>query len=175
MQNSHKDSRGSVLQENWGILFLFGLACLTFTSCAQTPLTMSDPTVQDQQAPATLELQDQAILFEEVSRTSISGKTRHRSDVSPTVRTLNVSPGTYQVSLVYEHLAQPKCWEEGTSTHCWKVRDRGWWLPGATLIPTTIEWVAEPGKTYTVTRVEDYWSMAEKPSWSPKVSLAKVQ
>ncbi len=175
MKRSQKNSQEPGRQEKWRTLLLIGFACLTITACAQAPLTMSDPTMQGQQASATLELQDQAMLFEDVSGMSLSGKTSHHSDVSPTVRSLQVSPGTYQVSLVYEHLAQPKCWKDSQSKQCWKVRDRGWWLPGTTLIPGTIDWVAEPGKTYTVTRMEDYWSMSEKPSWSPKLSLAKVE
>ena len=173
MKPSHNNSKGHALRDQWGTWLLVGFTCLTFTACAQTPLTVSDPSIQDQQSMATLEVQDSAMFFEEVSGTALSGNTLHRADVSTSVRTLSVNPGTYRVSLVYEHLSQPKCWEDGTSTHCWKVRDRGWWLPGATLIPGTVEWSPEAGKTYTVTRSGNYWSMTEKSSWSPMISLAE--
>ena len=170
---SHNHSQEKTLREQWGVQLLAGFICFAFTACAQAPLTVSDLSVQDQQSMARLELQDRAMFFEAVRGTPISGNTLHHADVSTSIRTLNVSPGTYHVSLVYEHLAQPKCWKEGTSTHCWKVRDRGWWLPGATLIPATVEWVAEPGETYSLKRVEDYWSMTEQPSWHPMLSMAE--
>ncbi|MDH5428468.1 MAG: hypothetical protein OEZ57_09875 [Nitrospirota bacterium] len=54
------------------------------------------------------------------------------------------------------------------------MRDRGWWLPGSTLIPGTIEWSPEAGKTYTVKRVEDYWSMTEKTAWHPSIARVEV-
>ena len=145
-----------------------GFACLTFTACAQAPLTMPDPSMQKKQSMSTLELQDSAMFVEEISGKAISGSALYHSEVSPSVRTLNVSPGTYHISLAYEHLGQPKCWDDETSTHCWKMQDRGWWLPGTTLIPATIKWVAEPGKTYSLTRVEEYWSMTEQPAWQSK-------
>ncbi len=173
MQPSHNNSQEHALRDQWGTWLLVGVACVTFTACAQARLTMSDPSVQEQPSMATLELQDSAMFFEEVSGTAISGNALQHADVSTSVRTLNVSPGTYQVSLAYEHLGQPKCWDDGTSTHCWKMRDRGWWLPGTTLIPATVEWVAEPGKTYSLTRVEEYWSMTEQPSWHPKLSMTE--
>ncbi len=174
MKQSHNDSRGPVLQEKWGTWLLVGFACLTFTACAQAPLTMFEPSVQNQQSMATLMLEDSAMSFEKVSGTPLSGNTLHHADVSTSVRTLNVSPGAYQVTLAYEHLTQPRCWEDGTATHCWKVRDRGWWLPGATLIPATIEWSPQAGKTYTVTRSGSYWSMTEQPSWRPIISMAET-
>ncbi len=175
MKPSHNSSRGHALRNQWGTRLLLGLACLTFTACAQTPLTMFEPSVPNQQSMASLMLEDSAMSFEKVSGTPLSGNTLHHADVSTSVRTLNVSPGTYQVTLAYEHLTQPRCWKDETATHCWKVRDRGWWLPGVTLIPGTIEWVAEPGETYTVTRLEEYWSMTEKHSWSPKLSMAREE
>ncbi len=100
MRNLRIESRRGSLREWRGTLLLVGLACLTLTACAQAPLTMYDPSVQDQKSTATLELQDSAMFFEEVRGKPIAGNTIHRSDVSTTVRTLKVSPGTYQVSLV---------------------------------------------------------------------------
>ncbi len=175
MQPSHNSSRGHALRNQWGTRLLVGFACLSFTACAQAPLTMFEPSVPNRQSMATLMLEDSAMSFEKVSGTPLSEKTLHHADVSTSVRTLNVSPGTYQVTLAYEHLTQPRCWEDGTATHCWKVRDRGWWLPGATLIPGIIAWEPEAGKTYTVKRSGSYWSMAEKPSWNPIISLVTTR
>lgn len=156
-------------------LLLIGLVCSALSACAHAPLAIYESSQQGQESMAILELQDGAMFFEEVLGKQISGEQIHRMDFPMTVRSLKVMPGTYQLSLIFEHLVQPKCWQEGGTERCWAVRDRGWWLPGATLIPGTVEWSAKAGKTYVVTRVEDYWSIPEKASWNPTLSLAKVK
>ncbi|MGB0911103.1 MAG: hypothetical protein ACPGYT_12140 [Nitrospirales bacterium] len=73
------------------------------------------------------------------------------------------------MSLFYEHLAQSRCWDDGLYERCTQMLDRGWWLPGASLIPGTAEWIAEPGKVYVVKRLEDHWFMAERSTWKPVI------
>ncbi len=153
------------------MLPLIGFVCCALSACAQTPLAVYDSSQQGQTPPATLALQDSAMFFEEVEGTQVSGEHIHRKALPLTVRSLELRPGTYHISLVYEHLAQPKCWRESGFERCWAVRDRGWWLPGSTLLPAEIQLTVEPDSSYLVTQVSDYWDMPGQVEWHPRVTV----
>ena len=78
------------------------------TACAQSPLTVYEPALQGEESIAILELHDSAMSFEEMTGVQVSGEEIHRTNVPMAVRSLKVLLGSYQVSLVYEHLGQPK-------------------------------------------------------------------
>ncbi len=154
------------------MILLVGLVCSVLSACAQAPLAVYDSSQQGQKATATLELEDTAMFFEEVNGTQVSGEHIHRRALPITVRSLQLLPGTYHISLVYEHLVQPKCWQDSGSERCWAVRDRGWWLPGRTLLPARIQLTVEPDTSYMVTQVGDYWDMPAQVEWHPTVTEA---
>ena len=170
MGNDGIDSLGHSLK-GWSgtLLLLVGLASTTLPGCAQTPLKIYDSSAAGNEAKAILELTDSAMSFTGVTSVQNSGSRVHQKEIPLTVRTLKLFPGTYHINLEYEHLAQPKCWQENGLKQCWTARDRGWWLPGATLIPATLDLKIEGGKTYTVIPQENYWEMDNQRMWHPMV------
>ncbi len=171
MHNFWKESQEATPKRCKGsMMLLVGLVCSALSACAQAPLAVYNSSPQGQTPISTLELQDTAIFFEEVKGTQVSGEHIHRRALPMTVRSLQLLPGTYHISLVYEHLAQPKCWRDGGAERCWAVRDRGWWLPGSTLLPAMIQLTVERDTSYMVTPVDDYWDMPTQVEWNPKVT-----
>ncbi len=158
-----------------GVLLALGFCLATNAGCTGTVANLHTNPSLPQDQIATLHIEDQSMIVEGVRGTSDNGSAVGPLDSSSSIRSIEVFPGTYVVTLFYEHLGNSRCWEEGLYDRCTRILDRGWWLPGSSLIPGTTTWVAEPGKTYVVKRLEDYWSMAEKGSWSPSIHGAEIQ
>ncbi len=145
-------------------IFIFGVV-----GCSTKVLRLHDESQNSRHAVATLELPDSSmVLTGMIDATNNTGRSMPRNDLAST-RIVEVSPGQYDVSIFYEHLGYSRCWPQDHVVRCTKTLDRGWWLPGSTLIPGRAHWEAEPGKTYIVQLTQEYWSIAEHGEWSPVI------
>lgn len=152
-----------------GVLMALCLLLFTLTACTGTPVSLHNNLGLPSDQVAILKLEDSSMILRGVTGTLNDERRTLSKGEASSARSFEVLPGTYDVSLVYEHIAQSRCWDEGLNERCTRTLDRGWWLPGSSLVPGTAEWIAEPGKTYVVKRLEDYWAMAEHNSWQPVI------
>ncbi len=152
-----------------GILLASCLFLSLLTACTGNAVSLHGHSSLPQDQTAILLLADSEMRMSDIAGSLNDGSRILSQEISPTTRSIEVMPGIYDVSLFYEHLAQSRCWEDGLYERCTRTLDRGWWLPGSTLIPGTVKWNAEAGKVYVIKRVEDYWSMAEHAFWNPVI------
>lgn len=140
---------------------------LTMGACTGPLQSVYDGPPLPQDQVAILYVQDPSITIVDVSQAGTTHTFPYEEHTLP--QGIEVLPGTYDLTVLYEHVGRTRCWEEGFYDRCTRNVDRGWWLPGVSVIPGHAQWEAKAGTVSVVTRTENYWEVAEQGSWSPRI------
>lgn len=144
-----------------------GLMLLIMGACTGPLQSVYDgpPLAQDQ--VAILYFEDPSMTIIELTQGGQTQTFPYEEHMLP--QGIEVLPGTYDLTVLYEHLGRTRCWEEGFYDRCTRNVDRGWWLPGVSIIPGQTQWEAKAGTVSVVTRTENYWDVTEQGSWNPTI------